>query len=101
MFFMIPLKMQKLQVPLRTCISCRRKAEKKHLVRVVACKDDVGAGEGLSGRGAYICRNLRCIAGALKGRRLAKALKGRIKNLGPDDFLRVIEEGGYRIDAKY
>jgi len=66
---------------LRTCVGCRREAEKSSFVRVccsgagAVVVDDTGK---LPGRGAYICRSAECLRKALKGSRLARALRGRV-----------------------
>lgn len=68
-------------VPLRTCIICRQSSSKRELVRVVRTPsglvliDPTGK---LAGRGAYLCRARSCWTNALKGDRLAAALKTHI-----------------------
>ncbi|MBC7329081.1 YlxR family protein [bacterium] len=61
--------------PIRTCIGCGKKFPKSALIRIGRTKEgriEVGIREG---RGAYVCYNDECIKRALKGDRLAKALK--------------------------
>ncbi|NIT80089.1 MAG: DUF448 domain-containing protein, partial [Thermoplasmata archaeon] len=64
-------------MPSRTCIGCRTEREKEELVRLVRYGDRVVVDyKGkLPGRGAYVCPRLPCIEGAMKKRRLERALK--------------------------
>ena len=69
--------------PVRTCVGCRRKAEKSELVRLVwqqACVVDPAQRE--PGRGAYLHRGPDCLALALKRRSLGRAL--RVGGVDPD-----------------
>ncbi len=65
-------------VPERTCVICRQKAAKRRLVRVVRTPggrvhvDPTGKADG---RGAYLCAARACWTAALKGGRLAGALR--------------------------
>jgi len=66
------------KIPMRQCAACREKKEKYALARVVRTP----AGEVLydakgkvSGRGAYICKDLKCLEKAVKSRALARALE--------------------------
>lgn len=66
------------KIPMRQCAACREKKEKSALARVVRTP----AGEVLydakgkvSGRGAYICKDLKCLEKAVKSRALARALE--------------------------
>ena len=53
----------KMKTPIRTCISCRKKAEKDSLLRIIVKDNKISA--DLSGkqpgRGAYVCKNEACI----------------------------------------
>ena len=69
--------MNKEYIPLRRCMGCNEKKEKKELIRIVnvnnvAQIDLTGKKEG---RGAYICRNEECLNKAIKNKRLSKSLK--------------------------
>ena len=65
-------------VPVRTCICCRSKKDKKNLIRLVlsneqvVTRDDHGNGKG---RGAYVCPDKTCIEGLLDAGRLNRAFK--------------------------
>jgi predicted RNA-binding protein YlxR (DUF448 family) len=64
--------------PKRHCIACRTERDKKELIRVVKCPDGsvIIDGHGkASGRGAYICREQKCLDKAAKSRAFARQLK--------------------------
>ena len=67
----------KRKIPLRLCVGCRTKRAKGELVRLVRTPQGellIDLRGKVSGRGAYICRNLSCFELALKGKRLEKNL---------------------------
>jgi predicted RNA-binding protein YlxR (DUF448 family) len=67
--------------PQRTCIACRRLADKRELIRLVRTADgsiEVDVGGKQSGRGAYLCRSWPCWQVGLKGDRLARVLRTTI-----------------------
>ena len=70
------------RVPIRTCVSCRRKASKRELLRVVASAAGGvsvdAAGGRLKGRGAYLCAGCRAAPSALRRGRLEYALRTKI-----------------------
>jgi predicted RNA-binding protein YlxR (DUF448 family) len=61
----------------RTCVGCRRVAEQRTLIRLVATE----AGDILvnpppgTGRGAYLCPSEACLSAAWKRRSLPRALR--------------------------
>jgi hypothetical protein len=62
---------------LRTCVGCRRVAEQRTLVRLVAAGDGdirVSPPPG-HGRGAYLCPSMACLAAAWKRRSLPRAFR--------------------------
>lgn len=65
----------------RTCMGCNAKKEKSELIRIVKDKenvlmiDETGKKEG---RGAYICRDVKCLKKVIKNRRLEKKLKIKV-----------------------
>ncbi len=79
-------------VPERTCISCRRKAGKRELVRLVRSGDTVEADPRgkKPGRGVYLCLLSECWEKGLKGNRIEQGL--RIK-LSADNRLLLLEYG--------
>ena len=67
--------------PERRCVSCRAARPRSELLRVLRRPDGAVAlirGGHADGRSAYICRERRCIAGAVEGPRLARALRAPI-----------------------
>ena len=80
------------RTPLRTCIGCREQKEKKELIRIVRDRDgnvSVDPTGKLSGRGAYICRNTKCLETALKNHGLERSLK---KSLSPEMREQLLKE---------
>jgi uncharacterized protein len=73
------------KVPQRMCVGCGQLKPKKELLRVVRTPDGViefdnsPAGKK-SGRGAYLCFSKECLAKAVKGKRLEKALEHPISD---------------------
>jgi uncharacterized protein len=64
-------------VPMRTCIICRQKLEKRRLTRFVSTSEGVFidlTGKS-AGRGAYVCDKPDCRQRALISNMLAKALR--------------------------
>ncbi len=79
------------KTPLRKCIGCNEMKDKKELIRIVRNADgeiNVDLVGKMAGRGAYICKSLKCFDNAVKAKRLEKSFKSKI----PDevyDSLRV------------
>ena len=67
-------------VPVRTCVGCREPRPQSQLVRLARCRDGVrhDLRKRLGGRGAYLCRDLRCIEAAAQrdAAPLRRALRG-------------------------
>lgn len=65
--------------PQRSCVSCRTVRDKNDLLRIVVTPEGEVAYDStgkLSGRGAYLCRNEKCITTELKkAAKLSKGLK--------------------------
>lgn len=77
-------------INLRRCISCYSKKTKHELFRVVRGVDDaVSYDESFKadGRGAYVCRNEKCVSKAFKEKRFERALKKSI----PQDIREILE----------
>jgi predicted RNA-binding protein YlxR (DUF448 family) len=83
--------MRQRHVPERSCVVCNTKMAKRDLVRVVLAAagecvvDETGK---LAGRGAYLCHQPACWERAMKGGRLAHALRGDVT---PEDKARLTE----------
>ena len=80
---------KKNHIPIRMCLSCRKRNHKKNLLRIVKIKGEkdteikVDTKQKLMGRGMYLCYDLNC---------LKKLKKIKPKNRG---FLSKMEESVY------
>jgi predicted RNA-binding protein YlxR (DUF448 family) len=87
-----------LKIPQRTCIGCKCKKPKKEMIRIVRTPDGIiiidETGKK-SGRGAYLCGDVKCLDIAFKENSLNKSLKQDIPLQTLDelrkDFLKNIE----------
>ena len=65
------------KVPLRKCVGCSESKPKNELTRIVKNKeqevfiDETGKANG---RGAYVCKDIRCLDKAIKTKAIYKAL---------------------------
>ena len=69
------------RVPQRKCVGCGEMIGKKGAVRVVRDKDggfSVDPTGKKSGRGAYICNDMKCLEQARKGRKLERSFKCQV-----------------------
>ena len=83
--------MQQRKIPMRQCVGCREMKPKKELIRVVRSPEgeiSLDLTGRKSGRGAYICPSIECLAKAKKARRLEKAFSCQI----PDDVYAAMEK---------
>lgn len=65
------------KVPLRMCVGCRTRSDKRSLLRVVRTPEHeviVDPTGKKAGRGAYICPRRECLHKAVKSRALERAL---------------------------
>lgn len=79
------------KVPLRKCVSCGEMIGKKGALRVVRDKDGAVSPDETgkkAGRGAYICRDIKCFELAKKAKKLDRALKCTV----PDEIYDIIEK---------
>ena len=76
------MKNVKRHVPLRSCVVCGKKTEKRELLRIVATPASVEVDHTgrLPGRGAYVCADGNCAKGALRRSRIDYALRKRLNN---------------------
>ena len=65
--------------PLRKCIGCGQVQEKNNMVRLVKAKDSVDMvldnDRHMDGRGAYICKDIKCLEKARKSKGLEKSFR--------------------------
>lgn len=65
------------KIPQRQCLGCNEKRPKKELLRVVRTPEgeiSLDFTGKMSGRGAYICHDIKCLKKARKSRRIDKNL---------------------------
>ena len=88
------MEMKKRKIPQRQCLGCNEHKPKSELLRVVRSPqgeislDFTGK---KSGRGAYICRSLRCLQRARKSGRIGKNLDCAIPDEVYDSMERELE----------
>ncbi len=66
------------KIPLRRCMGCYESKPKKELVRIVKNKEGEIALDltgKKAGRGAYICKDDKCLAKAQKAKRIERVLE--------------------------
>ena len=71
------------KVPLRMCVVCREMKPKNECVRVVRTTDDnyvIDEIGKMNGRGAYVCKDSKCLDKCLKTKALNKAFKHNISD---------------------
>ncbi len=89
---MQPQKVKK--IPQRQCLGCNEHRPKKELIRVVKRPDgsvELDLVGKVSGRGAYICRDVKCFRRARKSRRIEHSLECAISEQLYDAMEREIE----------
>lgn len=67
-----------LKIPVRTCIGCKCKKPKKELIRIIRTpegKIEIDKTGKKSGRGAYLCSNVKCLDIAFRENSLNRSLK--------------------------
>lgn len=85
-------------IPIRTCIGCRRKDAKTSLIRLALDADgrlQIDFRQKMPGRGAYLCRDMACLEKAWKRKAFMRALKispSQQNRFEPDNFNRLKEE---------
>ena len=69
------------KIPLRQCLGCREMKPKRELIRVVRSPEgelSLDFKGKAPGRGAYLCRDVKCLRAARRARRL------RVRDLRPE-----------------
>ena len=64
------------KIPLRKCVSCNERMEKKDLIRIVLSDGTpvIDRTSRMNGRGAYLCRDEKCILNSKKRKSLDRSL---------------------------
>ena len=78
------------KIPTRQCLGCNEHKPKKELLRVVRSPEgevSLDFTGKKSGRGAYICHDVRCLKQARKSRRIDRSLECQI----PDEVYDLME----------
>lgn len=73
--------MRKKKVPLRICVSCREKKEKRELLRIIRTPEgitEIDRSGKKSGRGAYVCSKKSCLQKVLSSNILQKNLQAEL-----------------------
>ena len=79
------------KIPMRQCLGCNERKPKKELLRVVRSPEgeiSLDFTGKKSGRGAYICRDVKCLKKAAKSHRMDKNLECTI----PDEVYEKMEK---------
>ena len=83
------------KIPMRQCLGCNEHKPKRELLRVVKSPDgeiSLDFTGKKSGRGAYICHDLRCLKKARKTRRIDRSLDCTIPEEIYDNMERELSE---------
>ena len=70
-----------LKAPQRKCIGCRESFDKKSLIRIVKSSEgkiSIDFTGKMNGRGAYICKNSKCLEQAFKKKQLDYSFKEKV-----------------------
>ncbi|WP_026893806.1 RNase P modulator RnpM [Clostridiisalibacter paucivorans] len=89
--------MKKRKVPLRKCVGCGERKNKRELLRIVKNKEDeinVDLTGKMNGRGAYICNSTECLIKAKKNNGLNRNLNTNIPDEVYDRLQKEIESHG-------
>lgn len=71
------------KIPQRRCVGCGQSKDKRELLRVVRSADgdiSIDITGKKRGRGAYICKDVNCLALAQKGKKLERAFETEISD---------------------
>ncbi len=83
------------KIPIRTCIGCQNKKPKRELIRIIRTPEgnyEIDTTGKKSGRGAYLCYNIKCLDVALREKRLNRSFKKDIPVPIIDELRRFLEK---------
>ena len=83
------------KTPMRMCVACRQMKPKTELVRVVKTPQGeiiADAGSKVNGRGAYICRDIKCVEKAEKSGAFNRAFDTAVEKEVYENLKRSIEQ---------
>ena len=84
------------KVPLRKCLGCGEMKPKQELIRAVRSPEgeiSLDLTGKKNGRGAYICRDSKCLTAAIKAKRFERAFGCKIEQPIYDSMLSELESG--------
>lgn len=84
------------KVPLRKCLGCGEMKPKQELIRAVRSPEgeiSLDLTGKKNGRGAYICRDSKCLTAAIKAKRFERAFGCKIEQPVYDSMLSELESG--------
>ena len=86
--------MENKHIPVRECIVCGEKFEKKNLLRIANVDGEIilDKDHRAGGRGAYICKNPDCHDKLFKKRRLDRAFRKSVDNSVYEKILENIDQ---------
>ena len=90
---------KKKKIPMRKCVGCNEKFEKKALIRVLKTPEGkiiLDATGRANGRGAYLCKNGTCLEKAVRNKGLERSLGEKI----PDSVLEDLKEEIVNLEEK-
>lgn len=82
------------KIPMRTCVVCHEKLEKRELLRIVKNKDGIVSVDitgKANGRGAYLKKDLEVLEKAIKTKSLEKHLECQIDASVYEEIKKIIE----------
>lgn len=85
------------KVPLRKCLGCGEMKPKQELIRAVRSPEgeiSLDLTGKKNGRGAYICRDSRCLTAAIKAKRFERAFGCKIEQPVYDSMLSELDSDG-------
>ena len=83
------------KIPMRTCVVCHEKLEKRELLRIVKNKEGIVSVDETgkaNGRGAYIKKDLEVLEKAIKSKALERHLECQINNDIYEEIRKIIEK---------
>ena len=84
------------KIPMRKCLGCGEMKPKQELIRAVRSPEgevSLDLTGKKNGRGAYICRDSKCLTAAIKAKRFERAFDCKIEQPVYDSMLSELESG--------
>lgn len=90
------------KVSLRQCVGCGEMKDKKEMMRVLRSAEGpifLDMTGRKNGRGAYLCKQIECLAKARKNKGLERSFKQRIPDEIYETLGKAFEEGRHEADT--